>query len=269
MPLFETAIIAAGTEIDPTAEIGAYAVVERNVRIGAETRLYAHAYVAEGTTLGRGCQIHPFAVVGHLPQDLKFPGEPSYTEVGDETVVREHATIHRGTVPGSTTVVGPRCYIMSTSHVGHNCVVGAGVVIVNGGLLAGHVQVGDRAFISGNAGVHQFCRIGELAMLAGAMRVPRDVPPFMLVGLPGVVATNVVGLRRAGFSAAERLELRQCHRLLYRSHLPFAEAIERVAETVQTEPGRRLVAFLRSPSKRGYLGYRRRRGGPEPDEELA
>ncbi len=265
MSVHPTAIVDRTAEIDPTAEIGAYAVVERHVRIGAGTRLYPHAYVAEGTTLGRGCQIHPFAVVGHLPQDLKFPGEPSTTDVGDETVVREHATIHRGTVPGSTTIVGPRCYIMSTGHVGHNCVLGAGVIIVNGVMLAGHVQVGDRAFISGSAGIHQFVRIGELAILSGLCRVPKDVPPFMLLGPAGVHGLNVVGLRRAGFTNTERLELRQCHRVLYRSGLHFPQAIERVAAMVETEPGRRLAAFLQAPSRRGYMGYKRRHGAPEPD----
>lgn len=241
------------------AEIGAYAVVERNVRIGPGTRLYHHAYLAEGATLGQGCQIHPFAVVGHLPQDRKFTGEPSFTEVGDHTIVREHASIHRGQMPGSKTIVGRRCFIMATAHVGHNCVVGDEVVIANGGLLAGHVQLGSRAFISGNVAVHQFVRVGELVILGGRLKaITKDVPPFMMVDVPGPVGLNVVGLRRAGLSAAERLELHECHRILYRSGLHFPVAIERVAETVRTDPGRRLVEFLRAPSKRGFLPLKRR-----------
>ena len=268
MPIHPTAIVDKTAEIDPTVEIGAYAIVEGNVHIGSGTRIYPHAYVAEGTTLGERCRIHPFAVVGHQPQDLKWDGKPSYTQVGDDTVVREHATIHRGTTPGSTTVVGRECYIMSTGHVGHNCTVGDRVVIVNGGLLGGHVHVGQRAFISGNAVVHQFVRIGELVMLAGLVRAINDVPPFMMYGPAGVVGPNVVGLRRAGWTSAERLEIRQCHRLLYRSGLHFPQAIERVAELVQTEPGRRLLAFLREPSKRGYAPLRRRGRAAEPDNEL-
>lgn len=257
MPIHPTAIVDKLAEIDPGAEIGAYAVVERNVRIGPGVRLYPHAYVSEGTTLGADCQIHPFAVVGHLPQDLKFTGAPSYTEVGDGTIVREHATIHRGTTPGSKTVVGRRCFIMSTSHVGHNCIVGDDVVIANGGLLAGHVVVGDRAFISGYTAVHQFVRVGELCMLAAVLAILQDVPPFMMVGRPPHVAgPNVVGLRRAGWTAEQRQEIRECHRLLYRRGLPLPKAIARIAERVATEPGRRLLEFLRAPSKRGVMPLR-------------
>jgi UDP-N-acetylglucosamine acyltransferase len=249
-------------EIDATADVGPYAVVERGVRIEADVRLYAHAYVSEGTSLGARCQVHPFAVVGHLPQDLKFPGEPTYTEIGEDTVIREHATVHRGTAPGSKTVVGRRCFIMSTGHVGHNCVVGDDVVIANGGLVAGHVEIGDRAFVSGNVVIHQFTRIGELAMLAGLTAIPKDVPPFMMVGRPSYVAgPNVVGLRRAGFDSAARQELRKCYHTLYREGIPFSEAVKRVAETVTTEPGRKLAAFLQADSKRGFLIGRRRDGG--------
>jgi UDP-N-acetylglucosamine acyltransferase len=266
MAIHPTAIVDKQAEIDPTVEVGAYAVIEGGVRIGPGTRIYPHAYVAEGTTLGRRCQIHPFAVVGHVPQDLKFDASPSYTQIGDETVVREQATIHRGTVPGSTTVVGQRCFIMSTAHIAHNCIVGDDVKIVNGGLLAGHVQVGRAAFISGHAMLHQFIRVGELTMIGGAVRVTNDVPPFMLAGPPGIVGINVVGLRRAGFSAAERLELRECYRLLYRSELHFPEAIERVAQVARSDPGRRLLEFLRAPSKRGFMRLKRP-GPPVLDEE--
>lgn len=259
MPIHPTAIVDKSAEIDPSVEIGAYAVVERNVRIGPGTRVYHHAYVAEGTTLGRGCQIHPFAVVGHLPQDVKFTGEPTFTEVGDETIIREHASIHRGTVPGSRTIVGRRCFIMATAHIGHNCVVGDEAILANGALLAGHVQLGRQAFVSGNVAVHQFVRVGELVMLGGRLKaIGMDVPPFMMVEVPGPVGLNVVGLRRAGLNSTERLELRECHRILYRSGLHFPAAIERVAALVRTEPGRRLVEFLRAPSKRGFLPLKHR-----------
>jgi UDP-N-acetylglucosamine acyltransferase len=155
---------------------------------------------------------------------------------------------------------------MATGHVGHNCVVGNDVKIVNSGLLAGHVEVGDGAFISGNAGVHQFVRIGELAMIAGGLRVILDVPPFMLLAATGVAAPNVVGLRRAGFTEEQCRELRACHRVLYRSKLGFRAAIEQVAEMVRTDPGRRLVAFLRGPTKRGFSGLRRRRAAASRPE---
>jgi UDP-N-acetylglucosamine acyltransferase len=251
MPIHPTAIIDKTAEIDPTADIGPYAIVERGVRIGAGTRLYGHAYVAEGTTLGARCQVHPFAVLGHLPQDFKYRGEPSYLEVGDETVIREHVAVHRGSMPGSTTVIGCRCLIMCTAHVGHNCIVADGATIA--GTLAGHVEIGPRAFVSGCA-VHQFVRIGELAMLGGGARVFMDVPPFMTaIERNQVVGPNVVGLRRAGFTSAERLEIRQVFQKLYRSRLAFPDALEQAAQMVQTAPGQRLVAFLRAPSKRGII----------------
>lgn len=268
MTIHATAVVDKSAEIDPAAEIGAYAVVERDVQIGAGTRVYPHAYIAAGTTLGANCHVHPFAVVGHLPQDLKYDGAPSFTRIGDGTVIREHATVHRGTMPGSTTIVGQRCFIMTTGHVGHNCVIGDQVTIVNGALLAGHVQVGDRAFISGNVVLHQFTRIGELAMIGGGVPLAQDVPPFMLVRFPQqILGPNTIGLRRAGFTPPELRELRECHRALYRSGLPFSKAIERVAELVRTDPGHRLLAFLRAPSKRGFLPYRRWGGQREGGDD--
>lgn len=269
MPIHPTAIVDASAEVDPSAEIGAYAIVEAGVRIGAETKLYPHAYVSWGATLGRRCQIHPFAVVGHPPQDLKWDGSPSYTEVGDETVIREGASVHRGTIPESITVVGKRVYLMATAHVGHNCVVGDDVILANGAMLGGHVQVGARTFVGGDVPIHQFVRVGELAMLAGGLRAVSDVPPYMMVGRDGLVGPNVVGIRRAGFSREERLEIRAAYRTLFRSGLLFRDAIERVAAEVKTNPGRRLIEFLRSPSKRGIMAFRGRGREAASDVEQA
>jgi UDP-N-acetylglucosamine acyltransferase len=262
MPIHPTAIVDSSAEVDASAIVGPYATIEAHAVIGPETRLYPHAYVGEYTTLGRRCQIHPFAVVGHLTQDLKYAGGPTYARIGDGTVIREHATVNRGTSAGGATILGERCLIMSTAHVGHDCVLGDHVILANGSLLAGHVHVGNRAGISGNGTIHQFTRIGEHALIAGMCRVPRDVLPFMLLVPHGVIGPNTVGLRRAGFSPAERLELRECYRLLYRSGLLMPAAIERVAERVRTDPGRRLLAFLREPSQRGYMAYRRRTRSP-------
>jgi len=256
MAIHATAIIDKSAEIHPDAEIGAYAIIEGHVRIGAGTRVYPHGYVSWGTTLGERVEVHPHAVVGHLPQDVKFTGAPSNTVDGDGTVIREGATIHRGTVPDSTTVVGRNCMIMATGHVGHNCVVGDNVTIANSGLLAGHVQIGERAFVSGCAAVHQFVRIGALVMLGGGTRSVNDVPPYMLVSAQGVASINVVGMRRAGLSAEERLEVRRAHRLLYRSGLTFPAAVAQLAEMVRTDAGRRVLAFLREPSRRGFMRFR-------------
>jgi len=263
------AIVDPGSRIDPSADIGAGAVIEPGVTIGPEVRIYPYAYIAQGTTIAAGVQIHPFAVVGHHPQDRAWAAAPSYTHIGEDTIVREHATIHRGTDPESTTVVGRRVMIMATGHVGHNCRVDDEVVVANGALLAGHVHVGRKAFISGNVTVHQFVRIGEFAMIGGLARVPADVPPFMLVALGGVIGPNVVGLRRGGFSVAERAEIRRAYRTLYRSGLGFRDAVERVAESARTEPLKRLVAFLREPSRRGVMNYRPWRTAAETGAALA
>lgn len=262
-----TAIVDRRAEIDPAAEIGAYAMVEGGVRIGPQCVIWPHAFIAAGTTLGRAVQVHPFAVVGHPPQDRAWKGAPSYTQVGDETLIREHVSVHRGTAPESTTVIGQRVFLMAAAHVAHNCVVEDDVVLANGVLLAGHVRVGRRAFLGGNAVVHQFCRIGELAMIGGGLRVPNDVPPFMMVGPGGVVGPNVVGLRRADFTSEQRAELRLAHRTLYRSGLLFRDAVQRVAETVRTEAGRRLVEFLQAPSKRGITGLKRALAHPPAEDD--
>lgn len=258
MSIHNTAIVDRTAEIDATAEVGAYSIIEGGVKIAADTRVYPHAYIGCGTTIGARCQIHPFATVGQPPQDLAFKNEPSYTVIGDETIIREHVSVHRGTMPGSTTRVGARCFLMACSHVAHNCVLGDDVKMANGALLAGHVQVGDKAFIAGNTAIHQFVRVGELAMISG-VRVSNDVVPFMIMGPMGIVGPNVVGLRRSGFSAEERLEVREIYRQLFRTRASFRAATDEVEKTVKTAAGRKLLEFIRGASKRGFVGYRGKR----------
>jgi UDP-N-acetylglucosamine acyltransferase len=259
MPIHATAIVDRAAEIDSSVAVGPYAIIEAGVQIGAGVQVWAHAFIARGTALGRDVQVHPFAVVGHLPQDLKYKDAPSYTSVGDGTIVREHASIHRGTAPETTTRVGARCFIMATGHIAHNCEVGDDVVIANSAVLGGHVTVGSRAFISGNASIHQFVRVGELAMVGGNCRLVNDLAPFMALVPEGIMGPNVVGLRRAGYSDAERSEIRRCFLLLRRGDCLFPEAVQRIEALVQTVPGRRFVEFLQAPSKRGILSFRSRR----------
>lgn len=259
MPIHPTAIVDPSAALDPSVTVGPYAIIEDGVQIGAETQILHHAFVARGTVLGERCQIHPFAVVGYLPQDLKYTGAPSYTRIGDETIVREHATIHRGTMPESWTTVGRGCYLMATAHIGHNCTVGDHVILSQGAMLGGHVEIGQRVIFGGAASAHQFVRVGEYAMVGGTLRLLQDLPPFMRAAPEGMAGCNSVGLRRAGFSREARDELRACYRLLYRGGLSFPHALQRVREFVKTDEGRRLVAFLEAPSKRGIM--RQRAGG--------
>lgn len=261
LSIHATAVIDPRAEIDSDVEIGAYAIVDGPVRIHGGTCLRPKAMVTGWTEIGARCVIHANACVGDTPQDRAYSGARSFCRIGAETVIREGATVHRGTAPESVTEVGQRCLLMSNSHVGHNCHVADDVVIVNGAVLGGHVHVGPRAFLSGLAGVHQFVRIGELAMIGGVVKIAMDVPPFFTVGDDGRSCTgiNTVGLRRAGLGAEVRDELRAAFRLLYRTGMLFRNAVAEVERQVKSDAGKRLVEFLTAPSRRGILPGRVRR----------
>jgi len=256
MPIHPTAIIDKNAEIDPAADIGPYVTIEGHVKVGAGTKVYPNAYLSGWTEIGANCQIHPGAVVGHLPQDFHFGGERSYCRVGDGTIVREFASIHRGTQPESWTIIGRDCFLLGYCHVGHNCVLGEGVKVYNSTAVAGHVEVGDFAIISGYCLVHQFVRIGGYVMAGGGTRITKDTPPyFMVLGESECIGYNSVGLRRSGkFTPAEILEVKEAYRTLYRSGMTFTKAVEALAEKVQTKTGKAILDFIRSPSKRGIIG---------------
>ncbi len=255
MAIHPTAIIHPEARIDATAEIGPYVIIDGPVQIAPHVRIYGHAYLTGWTEIAAGCQIHPHAVVGHLPQDLAHDGSVSYCRIGEGTIIREGVSVHRGTGAETETVVGKRCFLMATAHVAHNCRVGDDVKMANCASLGGHVRVGNGAFISAGALAHQFVRIGELAIVGGNARALMDVPPFSMTDAHGRFAgLNAVGTRRAGFSPAERAELKMAFRVLYRSGLAFREAVERVAQSAKTAPAQRLVGFLRDPSRRGVAG---------------
>jgi UDP-N-acetylglucosamine acyltransferase len=251
MPIHATALIDPLAEIHPDADIGPYVVVVGPVRVGPRTRVAAHATLMGGTEIGADNTIHSGAVIGDTPQDLAFNGEETYLRIGDRNVIREHVQIHRGTKPGSATVIGSDNFFMATSHVGHNCSVGDRVIVTNGAMLGGYVEVEDQAIVSGNCTVHQFVRVGRLAILRGLSRASRDVPPFCVMdGTHTVRAINRVGLRRAGFSAAQIRALQNAFTLLFgrARNLRIALA-ELEGEPVSAEV-RYLIDFIRA-SKRG------------------
>ena len=239
--------------------IGPYAIVDSDVSIGLRTEIRAHAVVKRYTTLGADNQVHEGAVLGGEPQDVSFKGEPSRLRIGDRNRIREGVTVNRAG-GGRETVIGSDCFLMAQAHVGHDDRLGDGVILGNNVLLAGHVEIGDRAFLSGGAGVHQFCRIGRLAMIGGMSKIVQDCLPFVITdGSPGRArGLNVVGLRRAGFAAAQVRALKEGYRLLLRSSLPLAEALERMA-AVGDPLVDELAAFARS-ARRGF-----HRAGPGPD----
>lgn len=251
-----TAVIDPQAELDPSVEVGPYVVIEGPVRVEAGTVLSPHVHLMGSTIIGPGCRIHTGAVVGDYPQDRSFAGGVSFCEIGAETILREYATVHRGTKAGTLTRIGERCMVMAHAHVGHNCDVGDDVTLVNGCLLGGYVSVGSRAVISGNTGVHQFVRIGELAMIGGLAKITQDILPFFMYDGHGVaVGINVVGQRRAGMSSAERAELKAAYRRIYRTAGSLPNAVADLTKSLVTPAGKRLLEFLQAPSKRGIHGH--------------
>ena len=220
-------------QIDPSAEIaedvtiGPGTVIEAGVKIGNGCSIGQYAYISGDTTLGAGCRIFPYAVVGNIPQDLKFKGEQTRTILGQNVVVREFASIHRGTAARDQTVIGDDCLIMAYAHIAHDCILGNHVIVSNSTQLAGHIDVGDWAIIGGMTAVQQFIRIGAHAFVGGMCRIIKDVPPFVIVAdIPTyAVGINVEGLKRRGFSQEIRTALRKAYQILYRQGLTASQAV--------------------------------------------
>jgi len=248
-----TAIVHPGARVHPDAAVADYCIIEDGTEIGRGTRLDPFVQVKRYTTLGEDNHLFSGVQLGTDPLDKKFnPAAPSYLRIGDRNILREYLTISRGTEPESVTVIGNDNYVMPNVHIAHNCAVGNGNTICACALIAGYVEIEDRAFISGGVVVHQFSKIGRLCMIGGNTRVNLDIPPFMLISEFHAAARglNLVGLRRAGFSRQQVAHLKSAYMLLYRSKLPLAEALEKIEKEVPGDDARHLVEFIRS-SKRG------------------
>ena len=258
MPIDPSAAIAPTARIHPDAvigpgvRIGEYCVIEADVVIGAACLFEPYVYIKRWTTLGENNEISAGTVLGTDPFDKGFGGDRSYLRIGNGNKIREHYTISRGTAPESVTEVGDSNYIMGSGHIAHNCRVGNNCVIASCALLAGYVEVEDQAFISGGVVVHQFSRIGRLAMIGGNTRVNSDVPPFFMYSDFNVAAKglNVVGLKRAGYKASDVAMLKKAYQLLYRSGLKLDEALSRIESEIPSPETRHLVSFIRR-SERG------------------
>lgn len=227
-----TAIIHPGAEVACGVRVGPYSVVGDDVQIGDGTRLEAHVVVEPGVRIGRNCHVWSGAIIGGPPQDHKYQGERSLLILGDNNIVRECVTLHRAVGEGVATRIGDNNWFMAYAHVGHNCDIGNSNTFSSYVGLSGHVTIEDHVVLGGMVGVHQFSRIGRLAMVGGVSKVNQDIPPFMLAdGVPAkIVELNRIGLKRNGVPAGVRSALRQAYKLLFRSNLNRSEAIERIEE---------------------------------------
>jgi UDP-N-acetylglucosamine acyltransferase len=252
------AAVSPEARLGTGVKIGAFASVEADVELGDHCVVASGAVVKSGTCAGSHNEFCEHSVVGGAPQHVARPTDIGRILIGDHNVFREHVTIHRGLKPGCDTIVGSGNYVMAGAHFGHDCVVGNGCIFANGAMLGGHVHVEDKAFVSGAVAVHQFCRIGRLAMVGGHARVTQDIPPFMLVdGQSGcIVGLNVVGLRRSGHTAEDIADLKNAYRVIYRRGLTWPEVLETLRVEFRAGPVLHLRDFLGS-GKRGFTQERR------------
>lgn len=247
--------------IDPTAkvgencEIGPFCFIDKNVTIGDNNVLMPSVTIMEGTRMGNGNTLFPGAVIGAVPQDLKFRGEETTTEIGDNNTIRENVTIHRGTASKGKTVVGSNNLIMENAHIAHDCEVGSGIIMGNSTKLAGEVVVDDNAIISAVVLVHQFCRIGGYTMIQGGSRTSKDIPPFIIGGKEPIAycGLNIVGLRRRGFSAELIENIHNAYRLIYNSNLTVNEAVEQIKKDIPMSKEIEYIIEFVTSSQRGII----------------
>lgn len=266
MTIHPTAVIDPSAELAEGVQVGPFCVIGPGVRIEANTTLASHVIIESNTIIGPDCQIRQGSVLGGPPQDHKYRGEPTYLIIGRGNIIREFVTMHRATGEGEATRIGDGNMIMAYCHVGHNTEIGNHVVMANQVGISGHCLVEDRVVFGGIVGLHQFVRVGKLAMIGGMSKVVTDVPPFMMVdGRPTeVVGLNVLGLRRAGVPVSTRIGLKQAFRLLYRSGLNLTQGIEAVFNEVDGSEEREYLLEFLTKIRRGYAGRQNDPNRPRP-----
>ena len=253
MKIDKTAIVDRNAAIGENVKIGPYSIVEENVEIGANTKILPFCHIKGSTKIGKNNIIHTGSIIGEKPQMLGLKRELGHLSIGDNNIIREYVTINTSTEENNRTELGNNNYLMGFSHIAHDCRLGNNITISNGSLLAGHVEIEDSATISANTAIHQFVRIGRLAMIGGLSRVTKDVPPFMmLIGNSKIFGINTIGLKRAGFSTEEINEVKRIFTTIYRKKLPLNKILDELkkSNTVRTEE---VIKFIES-SKRGISG---------------
>lgn len=249
------ACVSPDAKIGERVEIGPFVTIDADVIIGDNTKIYSNVTILEGTRIGENCSIFPNAVIGATPQDLKFRGEKTTVEIGNNTVIRECATIHRGTAAKGKTVVGDNCLIMAYCHVAHDCILGNNIIMSNATQLAGEVDVHDYAVIGGGTLVHQFTRIGAHTMIQGGSKVTKDIPPYAIVGREPIAfaGINAVGLHRRGFTKEQIDTIQDTYRLLYNNGMNNTDALAHIETSIPATPERDLITGFVRTSQRGIV----------------
>jgi UDP-N-acetylglucosamine acyltransferase len=254
-----TAIVDSNARLGPDVEVGPFSIIGPLVRIAEKTTIQSHVVIEGEVTIGGGNFIGHGAVIGAPPQDVSFsPDRKTRVEIGNDNIIREYCTIHRGSPDGSATRIGDKNFLMAGAHVGHNCAIGNNVVIANNCLLAGHVQVDDGAFLGGGSTFHQFMHIGRLVMVQGSSAFGKDLPPFVLAAERNFVfGLNVIGLRRAGVSEKDRDEIKAAFKLVYLSGLNISQALKKADTMSLGAAAREFLGFVAGSKRRGICPFRR------------
>lgn len=254
-----TAIVDPKAQIAAHVEIGPFSIVGPHAMIGEKTIVQSHVVIEGEVAIGNSNFIGHGAIIGAPPQDLSFsPERKTKVEIGNDNIIREYCTIHRGSADGSATKIGDKNFLMAGAHIGHNCLIGNTVIIANNCLFAGHVRVDDGAFLGGGSTFHQFMHIGRLVMVQGSSAFGKDIPPFVIAAERNYVfGLNVVGLRRAGFSANDREEIKTAFKLVYQSGLNVEQALQKAATMKFSAPAREFLDFVANAKKRGICPLKR------------
>ncbi|MGD8305406.1 MAG: acyl-ACP--UDP-N-acetylglucosamine O-acyltransferase [Ignavibacteria bacterium] len=254
--IHQTAIVSSKAKLGDNIVVSPYAIIEDDVEIGNDCEIGPHATIYNGARLGNRVKIKQAAAVSNVSQDLKYAGEEAYFYVGDDSVIREYVTLHKGTAETGFSRVGKNCLLMAYSHVAHDVVVGDNCIIANSVQIAGHVNIEDYVIIGGSTPVHQFCNVGQHSMIGGGFRIVKDVPPYVMGGSEPLrfSGLNLIGLRRRGFSNDDIMTLKKAYQILYYSGLNFSEALDKISEELgENQYVQNVIKFVKN-SSRGIFG---------------
>jgi UDP-N-acetylglucosamine acyltransferase len=266
LKIHPTAVVDPAAKLGADVEVGPYSIIGGRVRIGERSTIQSHAVIEGEVSIGVGNLVGHGTIIGAPPQDLGFSEErKTGVEIGDENIIREYCTIHRGSPEGSATKIGDKNFLMVGAHVGHNCEIGNHVIIANNCLLAGHVIVDDGAFLGGGSTFHQHMHVGRLVMVQGSSAFGKDLPPFTIAAERNFIfGINTIGLKRAGFGATDREQIKAAFKLVYASGLNISQALEKAAGMSFGGAAREFIEFVANAKKRGICPLKR-----SADEEMS